>query len=85
MYDNISENGVETMADSSEEFASNMESKFQEDAEVANSKLMQLAFLNDVVNIKQKKKKKVYTEFWTDMVFLSIKKGDRFGPFGKLY
>ena len=24
-------------------------------------------------------------EFWTDMLFLSIKKGDRFGPFGKLY
>lgn len=85
MYDNISENGVETMANSAEEFASNIEAKFQEDAEVANSKLMQLAFLNDVVNIKKKKKKKFYREFWTDMVFLSIKKGDRFGPFGKLY
>ena len=29
--------------------------------------------------------KKKYTEFWTDMLFLSIKKGDKFGPFGKLY
>ena len=62
-----------------------MEAKFIEDAEVANSKLMQLSFINDVVNIREKKKKKKYTEFWTDMVFLSIKKGDRFGPFGKLY
>ena len=46
---------------------------------------MKLSFINDVVNIREKKKKKKYTEFWTDMVFLSIKKGDRFGPFGKLY
>ena len=85
MYENISSNGVETFCPTPEKFASNMEAKFIEDAEVANSKLMQLSFINDVVNIREKKKKKKYTEFWTDMVFLSIKKGDRFGPFGKLY
>ena len=85
MYENISSNGVETFCPTPEKFASNMEAKFVEDAEVANSKLMQLSFINDVVNIREKKKKKKYTEFWTDMVFLSIKKGDRFGPFGKLY
>ena len=48
----------------------------------ANSKLMQMHFLSQVLDITDKTK---YTEFWTDMVFLSIKKGDRFGPFGKLY
>ena len=85
MYENISMHGVETFCPNPETFASNMEAKFIEDAEVANSKLMQLAFMNDAVNIKVQKKKKKYTEFWTDMVFLSIKKGDRFGPFGKLY
>ena len=85
MYENISGSGVETMCAGPEKFASNMEAKFVDDAEVANSKLMQLSFINDVVNIREKKKKKKYTEFWTDMVFLSIKKGDRFGPFGKLY
>ena len=35
--------------------------------------------------IKSITNKKKYTEFWTDMLFLSIKKGDKFGPFGKLY
>ncbi len=49
---------------------------------VAQSKLMQLTFLDHALKITDKKK---YTEFWTDMLFLSIKKGDRFGPFGKLY
>ena len=49
---------------------------------VAQSKLMQLTFLHHALEITDKKK---YTEFWTDMLFLSIKKGDRFGPFGKLY
>jgi len=49
---------------------------------VAQSKLMQLTFLHHALKVKPKKK---YTEFWTDMLFLSIKKGDRFGPFGKLY
>ncbi len=48
----------------------------------AKSKLMQLTFLHHALDITDKQK---YTEFWTDMLFLSIKKGDRFGPFGKLY
>ena len=49
---------------------------------VAQSKLMQLEFLYYALQIKPEKK---YSEFWTDMLFLSIKKGDRFGPFAKLY
>ena len=49
---------------------------------VAQSKLMQLTFLDHALKVSPKKK---YTEFWTDMLFLSIKKGDKFGPFGKLY
>ena len=49
---------------------------------VAQSKLMQLEFLYFTFHITNQKK---YSEFWTDMLFLSIKKGDRFGPFAKLY
>ena len=49
---------------------------------VAQSKLMQLEFLYYALQIKPEK---IYSEFWTDMLFLSIKKGDRFGPFAKLY
>ena len=65
------------------QFVKNMESKFTSDPPVANSKLMQLAFFDSVIKFKDNTDR--YTEFWTDMVFLSIKKGDRFGPFGKLY
>ena len=48
---------------------------------VANSKLMQMKFLNVVMEMTEKKRQ----EFMTDMVFLSAKRGKRFGPFGKLY
>ena len=41
--------------------------------------------LHDKMMEQFKKDKEAYTEFWTDMVFLSIKKGDNFGPFGKLF
>lgn len=73
---------AETHCGTSAQFATNIETLFLSKPHVANSKLMQLTFLDKLLKIKPKKK---YTEFWTDMVFLSIKKGDRFGPFGKLY
>ena len=50
-------------------------------AHVANSKLMQLTFLDVLMSMPKKKR----NQFMTDMSFLAQKKGDRFGPFGKLY
>jgi hypothetical protein len=83
MFDKVSRQ-VETKCSNSNEFAVNIENLFlSNQAHIANTKLMQLTFVDKVLNIKSNNKK--YTEFWTDMVFLSIKKGDRFGPFGKLY
>ena len=52
---------------------------------VANSKLMQLAFLYDILKIKENKGVETYISWWTDLVFLSIKLGNQYGPFGKLY
>ena len=52
---------------------------------VANSKLMQLTFLNDILSIKQEKGEEIYINWWTDLVYLSIKLGNQYGPFGKLY
>ena len=53
---------------------------------------MQITFLVNALRIKNNPPTKFgangaeqYTEFWTDMIFLSIKKGDKFGPFGKLF
>lgn len=42
---------------------------------------MQLYFLDMLMGMKEKKR----NQFMTDMTFLAQKKGDRFGPFGKLY
>jgi hypothetical protein len=52
-----------------------------ETAHVANSKLMQLKFLHMLVGMQPVERNK----FMTDMTFLAQKKGERFGPFGKLY
>ena len=46
---------------------------------VAQSKLMQLHFFSDAI-VKNGDK----PEFWTDLLYLSLKVGDRFAPNGKL-
>lgn len=46
---------------------------------VAQSKLMQLHFFSDAI-VKNGDK----PEFWTDLLYLSLKVGDRFAPHGKL-
>ena len=70
------------------DFSANIEKMFRSgvaDSKVANSKLMQLAFLYDILKIKENKGVETYTSWWTDLVFLSIKLGNQYGPFGKLY
>jgi hypothetical protein len=49
---------------------------------MANSKLIQLDFISKVLEMNPSSK---YEEFWTDMVWISLKKGKDFAPFGKLY
>lgn len=81
MYKRVSK-FAETDTSSVEEFNKNIKAAFFERPHVANSKLMQLAFLDAIYKVKPKKKQQ---ELWTDIVFLAIKKGNKFGPFGKLY
>jgi len=82
MYDKVAKKAT-TNIGNSDEFVTNLGKVFAtEKPWEANSKLMQLHFLSQVLDITDKSK---YTEFWTDMLFLSVKRGDRFGPFGKLY
>ena len=86
MYD-VVKDYADTKCKSASEFYTNIENMFQSgsaNSKVANSKLMQLTYLDSVIKIKNTDQK-AYEELWTDMVFLSIKKGDKFGPFGKLY
>jgi hypothetical protein len=47
---------------------------------VAQSKLMQLHFFSDVMSRNSTKPE----EFWTDLLYLSLKVGKRFAPHGKL-
>ena len=47
---------------------------------VAQSKLMQLNFFSDVLSANRNKPE----EFWTDLLYLSLKVGKRFAPHGKL-
>jgi hypothetical protein len=68
-----------------EDFIFNFQSLFassERNIHLANSKLMQLDFIYQVLKLKPNQK---YEEFWTDMFWLSIRKGPKFGPFGKLY
>jgi len=48
---------------------------------IATSKLMQLTFLDAIMKLSKKKRENLLT----DMLFLAMKKGKKFGPFGKLY
>ena len=57
-------------------------SSSKQNIHLANSKLMQLDFIYQVLTLKPNQK---YEEFWTDMFWLSIRKGPNFGPHGKLY
>ena len=81
MYKSL--NGVITGTKNYAEFKSRIismyESKNSKSKGVAQSKLMQLHFFSDALA-----KKKNEPEFWTDMLYLSLKVGKRFAPHGKL-
>ena len=76
-------NKVETNINSNEEFVKTI-SKLLMDKQnygTGNSKLMQLNFLYNFINLGEKGMEK----FITDLFFLSEKRGKGFGPFGKIY
>ena len=85
MFTRVKNEGVTTGVTNPNDFAQNIQLLYQASPSEALSKLMQLTFLDNAVKILKTKGVEAYTEFWTDMVFLSIKKGDQFGPFGKLF
>ena len=77
----LKSNGVKTNITSKEQFKENIKLVFESEPDVANSKLMQIDFLYDIMSISKDERNKLLT----DMVFLAMKKGQVFGPFGKLY
>ena len=74
---------IKTDCRDEKEFVSNMEKVFLNGKkDIANSKLIQLDLLNEILKIKDKNK---LNNLLTDLGFLAQKKGSLFGPFAKLY
>jgi len=81
MWKRINTGGAVSNVKTEEEFRENMKTVFTLEPDVANSKLMQLEFLDLIFSLTKKDREKLLT----DMVFLAMKKGEMFGPFAKLY
>lgn len=80
MFDFVNKK-VDTKITHSDKFLINMYESFENEPEVATSKLMQLTFLYELLKLPKKEPDKLMTSF----SFLAQKKGSTFGPFGKLY
>ena len=80
MYDSLKTNinGTKNYAEFRSRILKMYRSDNSKSRAVAQSKLMQLHFFSDVLSIKN------YAEFWTDLLYLSLKVGKRFAPHGKL-
>jgi hypothetical protein len=76
----LRQKGVDTVVDE-DQAVNNLTVVLATETHVATSKMMQLYFLDMLMGMNVKERNK----FMTDMSFLAQKKGDRFGPFGKLY
>ena len=80
MFNNI-KNEVETGLSNTKEFNENMLNIFKKDPVIGNTKLMQIALFDSIVSINKKKRE----QFITNIFFFAEKRGDDFGPFGKIY
>mgnify|MGYP003677433603 FL=1 len=82
-FTTIFDNGVETeIRRTKSAFKESILNSFKTDNDgVTTGKLMQLDFISQLFDLKKKKRE----ELLTNMLFLAMKKGEKFGPFGKLY
>ena len=80
MYDSLKTNinGTKNYAEFRSRILKMYRSDNSKSRAVAQSKLMQLHFFSDVLSNKKD------AEFWTDLLYLSLKVGKRFAPHGKL-
>lgn len=81
-FNTIKQGGVDVVISNKEQFVTNMQQGFLSNKpHIATSKLMEVEFLQALVKLPKNKR----DAFMTDMIFIAAKKGERFGPFGKLY
>ena len=64
-----------------EEAIDNIFTTFGTQPHVANNKLQQITWLNQILSLPKAK----LDNFATDLVFISKKEGRRYGPFAKIY
>ena len=64
-----------------EEAIDNLYTTFGTQPHVANSKLQQITWLDQILSLPKKK----LDSFATDMVFIAKKEGTRYGPFAKIF
>ena len=85
MFMNIKDKVTSINVNTKEEFIKNMRKVFKgKTSHIANVKLMQIYFIDQLLKLKKKEQ----NEYLTDLLFLAQKKGNKvfdFGPFGKLY
>jgi hypothetical protein len=72
---------AETGITNEKDFVNNITKVFMVSPQLANTKLMQLTFVYELI----KKPKKVMDSIMTKITLIAQKKGEEFGPFGKLY
>jgi hypothetical protein len=81
MFNMVKTKKVETVIKSDKDFVNNITKVFSVSPQLANTKLMQLTFLYELI----KKPKKTMDTIMTKITLMAQKKGKEFGPFGKLY
>ena len=74
-------NGVDIGGIQAQEAVDNLVEVFKDHPDSANSKCMQISYMNAMFSLDKDKRNKVAT----DMVFYASKEGKRFGPHGKIY
>jgi len=79
----LKKKGVDIGKVTPEEAIINIEKTFSDTSQpqTANSKLMQITWLYNLLSLKEKDRNKMLT----DMIYLAEKAGRRYGPYGKLY
>lgn len=83
MYSVVSRNKiVDTRINNVKDFSNNMKKMYKIDPNLCNAKLMMLHFFYTILQIKNKEE---LDNFITEVIFLCMKSGDKFGPFAKLY
>jgi hypothetical protein len=80
IYPHVETNIKKTKKDFEKAFLKSWSSEDEKNG-VTTSKLMQLDFLSQLFSLKKENRE----DLLTDMIFLAMKKGAKFGPFGKLY